>query len=1007
MEGAHSPVRDVIDRLQRPVPDLPTLLALLSGPLDCLGLLPPQYQPYNTTPLPKGSIDIQKHIPLLQRVLLEHIAPTWGDLLAAENATPLLEQYFCPDSFSFASSVAGDVALLAYSTIMAQPLTSYAIHLLTRLSSEYPIDRLHSAVFTTTREQPSSRMLAWEDCVRDVMSVPAKVSNAIAGKTDVPHLLEHGIYYNNICIRTEYLISSLSSKLSKDAVPSLSFLLSKLVNLGVFPLAPSISRSQPSFFQATLATIRVRLAAENATSYSAMWSSLFLGLPSSLTLQSILTSMLASLPQLTHTTGSMQSQRLEVKKEARLVNGITGNVTPEKEELWEAALAIILGKDWDVGHARIFVCWLSGGSQDGKVHENALSVLIESILMTWSSPDHVKHSILSRHRYMTSLLLIAISYLPPSSGSIQSLAHSPAFISGIGLYVGHLDVSVRRCGMLAAEVVAERAGKKLNFGDWDGDDSGKPWAREVRELLKQRDADASLSGLDAKEANAMDIEEVSTPGVIRAPVARAVFSDLETGYDSDDSMTGYASPSSSRSPSPTPSDLDDIEKDPTLNVGVKKVPRPVYLAQLGDLLRNTGGTKANDDPHEADKIEMALNWAEELIRRKRGYGTELDENAVNLVYALLGLHDNYELEGFEAKRQGALNALIACAPKRAAPALIEEFFKNQYSTSQRFVALNALALGAREMARLPLPPSKVAADRTSFPSKKLPAPLHQRYLGAGEQNLVGLIMDSVSDKAIEKGKDASSDKVPEIVRERRLRVQKPASGVVSGSLSQSTLPISRSTSSSQDLTPFTEVATEYFIAPMINRFWLFLRDERTREERTAHLQGRGRYHGAGTGLISNPVVLAHFLRTLAILVNAAQNAPEWLAVDAPDALELAVTVGTRPVSYVETDVDDDEERGGQRGKEASVLTAALELGLIVLDGCLEIDGGRVIGLEHTTLLLGVGEWAGGIFSQLEEGLRMQGGGGVHEIKLKRAAAGLLLKVDDLTSRWRRSMLDIR
>jgi len=124
-------------------------------------------------------------------------------------------------------------------------------------------------------------------------------------------------------------------------------------------------------------------------------------------------------------------------------------------------------------------------------------------------------------------------------------------------------------------------------------------------------------------------------------------------------------------------------------------------------------------------------------------------------------------------------------------------------------------------------------------------------------------------------------------------------------------------------------------------------------------------------------------------------------------LELAVTIGTRPVSYMETDDDDDEEHGGHRGKEASVLTAALELGLVVLDGCLEIDGGRVIGLEHTTLLLGAGEWAGGIFSQLEEGLRMQGGGGVHETKLRRTAAGILLKVEELTSRWRRSMLDIR
>jgi telomere length regulation protein len=80
---------------------------------------------------------------------------------------------------------------------------------------------------------------------------------------------------------------------------------------------------------------------------------------------------------------------------------------------------------------------------------------------------------------------------------------------------------------------------------------------------------------------------------------------------------------------------------------------------------------------------MALNTAEELIRKKRGYGTELgriewscygillnlwlDENAVNLVYALLSLNDNFDLESFAEKRQAALNALVAGAPRKAPP----------------------------------------------------------------------------------------------------------------------------------------------------------------------------------------------------------------------------------------------------------------------------------------------------------------------------------------------------
>ena len=163
-------------------------------------------------------------------------------------------------------------------------------------------------------------------------------------------------------------------------------------------------------------------------------------------------------------------------------------------------------------------------------------------------------------------------------------------------------------------------------------------------------------------------------------------------------------------------------------------------------------------------------------------------------------------------------------------------------------------------------------------------------------------------------------------------------------------------------------------------------------------------------MILNSVVLAQFLRTLGILVHASQNSPEWLAIIAPNALEVAVTIGTRPISHLEVEEDESEETTNsddKERKEASVLTAALEVALVVLNSALEIDGGKVLGLEHTTLVLAIGEWAGKVFASLEKGLKVPGGGGLHEAKLRRATAGVLLKVDELASKWRRSMLDTR
>ncbi|KAK7015025.1 telomere-reg-2 domain-containing protein [Favolaschia claudopus] len=974
--SAATDVEELVRQLQTPVSDLSTLLALLCSPLHSLRLLPPQFSRYNVQPLSPGSVNISRHIPAFQRAILQHIGPTWESALAEEDAAPLLEQYFCPDVFSFASVAAGDVTVLAYSTILSLPLTDYSIRLLVRLSERYPIDRLYAAVLSQN-VQDARRIREWEDCVRNIGAVPARVANALQGKS-IPPQLEHGAYFNAVCKCSEHMVASFTASALEET--PLIYLLTKLVNLGVFPAVQPTSRSQPSFFQATLAQIRVRVSEPNSASYTAAWGRVLRGL-SPFTLQSILTSLFGALSIESGTNDSLP-QRALVKRESLVLLGLLGSVEPD--DLWESVLAVILTRTWNEGLARIIVCWVSG--LETNVH--ALELLLDAVAEMWASPEHVKHSLLNRHHYLTALLLITLSYFPPSCPKLHSLALSSNLISGVGEYISHLDGSVRRCGMLGAEVVAQLSGKKLDFGDWEGDDEGKVWARKIRQLLLARDVDSNLDDLEHESpppsANESDISPIATPALPRSEPTGA-------GYDSDDSLSGYISQSSSRSNSPTPSELDEIEKDPTLGVGVKKIPRPVYLAQLGALIRPAGGLNV-DESKLANEVEMGINCAEELIRKKTGYGMELQENAVNLVYGLVGLQDNYQLEGFSAKRQGALNALVYCVPKIAAPCIIEEFFKNQYSTDQRYTMLNALAHGARELAGLvqTLDPQ----NRIGFPSKTLPAGLHQKYLqDSNERRTLPQILGDISREALDRDAEANADKVPDLVRERRLRVQK--SPMISEAGRHTPRPPPTNTS-------FNEVAAQYFIAPLINRFWLFFRDEQTREERTAKYDGRHRYQGAGTGLILNPIVLSHFLATLGILVHVSKNAPEWLAVIAPEALELAVTLGTRPISSMETD---DTEKSGSESKEASVLTTTLELALVVLDGCLQLDNGRALGLDHTELLLGVGEWAGVVFSQLEKGAKIAGGGGAQETRLTRAAAGVLLKVDGLTSRWRRSMID--
>ena len=327
--------------------------------------------------------------------------------------------------------------------------------------------------------------------------------------------------------------------------------------------------------------------------------------------------------------------------------------------------------------------------------------------------------------------------------------------------------------------------------------------------------------------------------------------------------------------------------------------------------------------------------------------------------------------------------------------------------------LNALALGAHELAGLPLPETAavqpLTGDQVSFPSKRLPGAQHRRYLLASSTRQVQGLLQDISRLAIENTREANADRMPDLVRERQLRIRQPAkvTEVKQPSTAQLLEQIRMSQTQSA-MTKFTDVAVECFLYPLMNRFWLFLRDEQAREQRTAHRDILHQYRGAGTGLILSSLVLSHLLATLSVLVHASQNAPAWLAVVAPDALELAVTLGTRSISRGGEDEEESgggEESGSGEDKDARVLTTALELALIVLDACMELDGGRTLSLEHTALLLAAGEWAQGLFARLEKGVLVKGGGGAGEVRLRKAAAGVVIKVDEVSERWRRSMID--
>jgi len=178
--------------------------------------------------------------------------------------------------------------------------------------------------------------------------------------------------------------------------------------------------------------------------------------------------------------------------------------------------------------------------------------------------------------------------------------------------------------MLVAEELAARTGRKLAFPGWDGDGECREWCRAVRELITQRDIDA-VDNAASVEPSQDSVRSAGAASHVDANEPIEVsdrHADTRPPDSDDESLVGFDSDDESRSGSPDPEFLAEVAKDPSLSVGANKRPRhPVYLMELGSLLRDA--PKPDKEDETADKVDVALECAEELIRRKEGFGFEL------------------------------------------------------------------------------------------------------------------------------------------------------------------------------------------------------------------------------------------------------------------------------------------------------------------------------------------------------------------------------------------------
>lgn len=284
--------------------------------------------------------------------------------------------------------------------------------------------------------------------------------------------------------------------------------------------------------------------------------------------------------------------------------------------------------------------------------------------------------------------------------------------------------------------------------------------------------------------------------------------------------------------------------------------------------------------------------------------------------------------------------------------------------------LASLALGARELAGLPAPPPGTGAGppiKDPFPSQRLPGKLHDRFIAnKNETSCIGkeleLLTEDITNLALARTRNSAEGSMPEAMKEKLLTVRSTRQKVTSNT-NNSRKPIEDAA-----FPAYNDLAVNTFIMPLLNRFWLYLRDVSTSPQDFR----MGAFKGGSAGLVTllEPMLLSKFLSTITILVESARNSPHFLAVLAPETLELVLAIR------------------GLNSEDPTVQTSMLQLALVVLDGSTSIDAGRLLAREHSKALWQLKDWAEEVWSKHEGDVGAEG----------RAAAGVLLRFDSVVQK---------
>jgi telomere length regulation protein len=343
-----------------------------------------------------------------------------------------------------------------------------------------------------------------------------------------------------------------------------------------------------------------------------------------------------------------------------------------------------------------------------------------------------------------------------------------------------------------------------------------------------------------------------------------------------------------------------------------------------------------------DRQLLALTHAGPLIRRK-GTGKDVTSHIPELVAALAGIDDRFDIPGFSSLKISGLVALAVTNPSLTGPQLARQFFIGDYGLSQRAGLLLAIGLAARELSGLSDPPTATVPSRTPLPAKSA------AVWGAPPEKEISRLTTSLQNTLLTPMAASAADKLtgPAILKVR---------------IFSSRMAVEARRSKAQHR-PIIDVAANAFFFPLTGGWWVAVRE--------------------GPCISSppqaDPHILSLLIETLALLTYAVGPFAPTLPQMTAEMIQFLLSL--------------------RRAADSDVrICRAILVGLLTV---LEIngdnssgDGSRKLAETHAGEVVEIKEWVEGIFS----------GPYATEEEVKSVAAGVLVKISEIAETYRKTLM---